>query len=70
MTLKFPVTVLCCDIVQSDTWIPNCTVSQHRSQYELAGYIPHSIELDDAVLCTITDRLVKLTKRHVTYRMS
>ena len=38
MTLKIPVTVLCCDTVQSDTWIPSCTVSQHRSQYELAGY--------------------------------
>ena len=70
MTLKIPVTVLCCDTVQSDTWIPSCTVSQHRSQYELAGYILHSIALDDAVLCTVTDRLVQLTKHHVMCRMS
>ena len=47
MTLKIPVTVLCCDTVQSDTWIPNCTVSQRRSQYEVAGYILHSVAPGD-----------------------
>jgi len=61
---KIPVTVLCCDSVHSDTWIPNCTVSQHRSQYELAGYILHIIALDNAVLCTGTDRLVQLTNQY------
>ena len=70
MTLKIPVTLLCRDTVQSDTWIPNCTVSQHRSQYELAGYILHSIAFDDAVLCIRTYRLVPLIKHHVMYLMT